>query len=244
MSGAQVRAVTLGAPLERAAVIGDIHGHADALAALLAEIPASRPVFVLGDLVDRGPESARVIDLLIARGVRGVCGNHELWLRRWMRGEAVDIDVLDPDFGAAATLASYGFPTDTRVFLTPPDARLPDAHRAFLLGLPHALALAVAGVPYWLVHAGLPPVRADAPDTLEEWLAHRADAMLWGNARLDARPKAPATVLMGHLPQQRVVDLGHLVDLDTGAATLHGGRLTALLLPERRCVHVEAPRPF
>jgi len=241
MSRDRVHAVTLHTPLANAAVIGDIHGHADALAALLAKIPASRPVFVLGDLVDRGPQSARVIDLLIARGARGICGNHELWLRRWMRGEAVDINVLDLDFGAATTLASYGFPTDTHVFLTPPDARLPDAHRAYLLGLPHALAMTVAGAPYWLVHAGLPPVRADAPDTLEEWLEHRADAMLWGHARLDARPHAPATVLMGHLPQPKVVDLGHLIALDTGAATLRGGRLSALLLPERTLLSVPAP---
>ena len=235
-----VRALTLHAPIEHAAVIGDIHGHADALAALLARIPASRPVFVLGDLVDRGPESARVVELLIARGARGVCGNHELWLRRWIRGESVDVNVLDLDFGAAATLASYGFATDTKAFVTPPDARLPNTHRDYLLGLPHALALTVAGAPYWLVHAGLPPVAADAPDTLEEWLAHRADAMLWGNARLDVRPKAPATVLMGHLPQPQVVDRGHLIALDTGAATLRGGRLTALLLPERAYLHAPA----
>jgi serine/threonine protein phosphatase 1 len=240
MSRESVRLVTRETSIENAAVIGDIHGHADALAALLARIPASRPVFVLGDLVDRGPESARVLDLLIARGAHGICGNHEMWLRQWIRGQTVDIHVLDPGFGAAATLASYGFSTGLDTLRTPPDARIPAAHRDYLLALPHALSLTVAGAPYWLVHAGLPHVTADPPDTLAEWLALRADAMLWGNGKLRDRPKTGATVLMGHLPQKEVVDLGHLVALDTGAATVRGGRLSALLLPERTTLHEPA----
>jgi serine/threonine protein phosphatase 1 len=240
MNRESVRLVTRETSIEHAAVIGDIHGHADALAALLARIPASRPVFVLGDLVDRGPESARVVDLLIARGAHGICGNHELWLRQWIRGESVDLNVLDPGFGAAATLASYGFLTGLDTLRTPPDSRIPAAHREYLLALPHALSIKVADTAYWLVHAGLPPARADAPETLAEWLALRADAMLWGNAKLHDRPKTEATVLMGHLPQGEVVDLGHLIALDTGAATVRGGRLSALLLPERTTLHEAA----
>lgn len=69
------------------AVIGDIHGRADLLEQLLAMIPRQRKVLVAGDLCDRGPDTRRVLDLLIARGARGALGNHEEWFLRWARGD-------------------------------------------------------------------------------------------------------------------------------------------------------------
>ena len=69
--------------------VGDVHGRADLLAALLRRIDdhrANNPIattveVLLGDYVDRGPSSRQVIELLIHRMARGetVClkGNHE-----------------------------------------------------------------------------------------------------------------------------------------------------------------------
>ena len=71
-------------------VIGDVHGHADALENLLSEIdpnPGDRLVF-LGDLIDRGPDSRMVIR--IARGRSGAFvlrGNHEEMPRDGFKGE-------------------------------------------------------------------------------------------------------------------------------------------------------------
>ena len=60
-------------------------------------------------------------------------------------------------------------------------------------------------------------------------------------AALGARPVAAATVLMGHVPLREAQDLGHLVALDTGAGLWPArGRLSALVLPERRVVSVDA----
>ena len=75
---------------ERVYAIGDIHGRDDLFAALLAKIEAdnaTRPaakttLILLGDLVDRGPESAGVVDRASRLGapfdaVRLLIGNHE-----------------------------------------------------------------------------------------------------------------------------------------------------------------------
>ena len=90
-----------GAPDYRAYVIGDVHGRLDLLEELLAKIhseiqcrPAARALLVfVGDLIDRGPSSAQVIERLRTyrrEGVRPVfiLGNHEEVLLRILRGES------------------------------------------------------------------------------------------------------------------------------------------------------------
>lgn len=70
----------------RLLAIGDIHGCYDALVRLsdYANITSQDQVVFLGDYVDRGPDSARVIDFLLARMQSGntVClrGNHEVMM--------------------------------------------------------------------------------------------------------------------------------------------------------------------
>src|SRR3954466_8130060 len=109
-----------GARGHRAYVVGDVHGHFDLLEALLAKIheeldrrPARKTLLVfVGDLIDRGPDSAQVVERLRTYrhpGVRTVflLGNHEEVLLR----------ILDDDtslifswlqFGGAQCIQSYG----------------------------------------------------------------------------------------------------------------------------------------
>src|ERR1700745_2357386 len=83
----------------RAYVIGDIHGRLDLLEDLLAKIhaelqhrPARKTLLVfVGDLIDRGPSSAEVIERLRTyhrAGIRPVflLGNHEEVLLRILQG--------------------------------------------------------------------------------------------------------------------------------------------------------------
>src|SRR5713226_906045 len=81
----------------RVYAVGDVHGRADLLAQLLSEIdadleahPAPRAMHVLlGDYVDRGPDSRGVLDLLIARSQRHemifLKGNHEVLVEEFLR---------------------------------------------------------------------------------------------------------------------------------------------------------------
>lgn len=112
--------------------VPDIHGRLDLLLAMLGRIEAVAPtgrVVFLGDYVDRGPQSAGVIDRLIAGPPAGwdwvlLMGNHEAMMRDapadaaarelWLRN------------GGDATLASYGGPAGRDIAAVPP------AHLGFL----------------------------------------------------------------------------------------------------------------
>src|SRR5262249_12830903 len=97
----------------RTIAIGDIHGCADALTAVLTAVEPGPvdTVVMLGDYIDRGPNSRGVLDQVIALANRcrlvSLIGNHEEALldslrdksnlRRWL------------DLGGADTLRSYGW---------------------------------------------------------------------------------------------------------------------------------------
>src|SRR5690606_30288154 len=134
--------------------IGDVHGRLDLLMALEEKIAAHAGntdedvwVVLLGDMVDRGPASAQVIDHVMAPsrwGFRRLClsGNHEqAMLEAFDSAEAFDWWCR---FGGVETLASYGVSASqlnldaggwevNRAVLR---AKMPDDHMAFLAGLP------------------------------------------------------------------------------------------------------------
>lgn len=227
-------------PFERAAIVGDVHGCADTLEALLEQIPDERPIFFVGDLVNRGRDSRRVVQTMIDRGARGVCGNHELWLRAWLRGESLSEQVLRPRFGVGETLLSYGLEPTLETLAAPVGEEIPRAHREFLLALPHVLGITVADQAWWIIHAGIPIPDAvestPTPSSIEGWIQTCGTGLLWNRSPLEGRPIADRAVLMGHHPQREVTDLGHLIALDTGAGLWSDGHLSALLLPERESI--------
>lgn len=234
-------------PVERAvhstpvAVIGDVHGRSDLLRRLLAELP-DMPVYVLGDVGDRGPDTKGVIETLIRIGARGVRGNHDEWLTTWANGDDFDTFALNPAMGGSATLASYGVEGRRPREVLSQHWRVPESHRAWLSALPVALDLEVMGVRYWLVHAGVPatePLVGLTPEQVVPYLARENPAgMLW--AKNDPYEMLPLdrTVIMGHLRMRRPLDTGNVLAIDTGAGTDTMGALTAVILPERRFVSV------
>lgn len=231
--GPRVEALTLDRPT---AVVGDIHGDMDLLRRLLARL-GDRALLVVGDIVDRGPDVAAVVQLLAERAARGVQGNHEGWLTRWFAGGALDPAALTSRMGGRATLASWGVEPDD------PDGRerVPPAHRAWLASLPVALDLTVGEGRWWLVHAGVPTTVDLRGLVLADVVPHLArtqpQALLWPQQDPDDTLPVDRPVVMGHVPQRRARDLGHVIALDTGSGRA-GGALSALLLPERRLVTV------
>ncbi len=227
-----------------AAVLGDVHGRLDLLEELLSRL-GERRIVHCGDLCDRGPDSRGVIQRLIEVGAVGVRGNHEEWLIRWASGAGFDDFALHPGMGGKATLASYGVdPSSGLGEIERSWRRVPLEHRLWLAALPLALRIEVAGESWWVLHAGLPPqfgfegVRS--PSELVPWLLeHRAHQMCWAKCWPSDSLPADHPVIMGHVPMDEPLDAGHCVGVDTGAGTFGPrGRLTALLLPERRFVSV------
>lgn len=213
--------------------IGDVHGRDDLLADLLARIdadtasrpPGKRILVFLGDLIDRGPFSADVVERLRTyRPERTrlvfLAGNHEEVLLRILEGEAGLVsDWLR--FGGAECLKSYGVDPNRIRRMAPQRAidtirsAIPEAHGEFLRSFDDSFR---AG-DYLFVHAGIRPgiplaeqARADLRWIREPFLAHRAEHGF--------------TVVHGHTIRKEVEECGNRIGIDTGAYRY--GNLTAI----------------
>ena len=203
----------------RTIAIGDVHGCALALVALLETIrPRLDDVIVtLGDYVNRGPDSQGVLDRLIEleRWCRlvPILGNHDQTLLAALAGEPRALsDLLD--MGGGATLASYGAGRITEADLV----RIPPAHRAFLERCRDYYETET----HIFVHAQYDPY-SPMDDQSPVWL--RWESLSDG---IPGPHLSDKRVIVGHTSQKtgEVLDLGHLVCIDTYC--YGGGWLTAL----------------
>lgn len=209
--------------------VGDVHGclslYRDIEAAILADSAQfDRPatIVLLGDMVDRGPESAQVIDHLmrpLAGPVTRLClmGNHEEMMLRYLADPRADDSWLH--FGGFETLASYGLGSELesmspRRLQQALSAHLPETHLQFLRDLRPGIRVGS----YLLAHAG-----ADASAPLA---AQPLRSLIWGaEGRV---PPDDLTLVHGHFITDSPDCRPHSIGIDTGAYAT--GRLTALRL--------------
>lgn len=220
-------------PGTRVYAVGDVHGRADLLDEILLAIDSddrgrgrARTLIVfLGDLIDRGPESAEVIARLRSYrrvGTRTIhlCGNHEEILLRLLGGDSSYLDDW-LRFGGAECAASYGLEPELLKGLKPADAiaRIKDAipreHQRFFRAM--ADTFSVGG--YLFVHAG---VRPGVP------LAEQSQVDLrWiRQPFLECEHPHGFVVVHGHTISEQVEFLSNRIGIDTGA--YRTGVLTAL----------------
>ncbi len=223
----------------RAYAIGDIHGRLDLLDRLLERIEAdiaARPpkrnfIVFLGDLIDRGPESAGVVERL--RSYRPaharlifLAGNHEEVLLSLIAGEE---KVLDSwlKYGGAACARSYGLDPTTLQLMEEKGAlqliaaKVPRAHAEFLASFADTFRFG----DYLFVHAGIRPgVAVEEQDRFDlHWIREPflSDAKEHG-----------FIVVHGHTIVPAVEERPNRIAIDTGA--YHSGVLTALAVEDAR----------
>lgn len=206
----------------RIIAVGDIHGHADALDALLRRLdpaPGLDTLVFLGDYLNRGPDSRAVVERLadLWRTMPGAVfleGNHERALMEYARTGDPELLRLLRYMGVEATLDSYGASARD----LPELAFMPPEHRAFLQGL--KLFHRQGG--YLFVHAGVPVGRAPedcGPTALQTM---HTDA-------LAAEPAEGETLVFGHTAMASPLVAPGRIGLDTGPHK--GNMLTAVELP-------------
>lgn len=218
-------------PGERVYAIGDVHGCLDRLVALheiIAEDIGARPVehvtlVHLGDYVDRGADSAQVIDWLInqppvpADAFVNLMGNHEHMMLSALAGADKDAAGQWLMNGGADSLLSWGIAR-----AVPPEdwaARIPRQHLMFLRDLPVSRRIG----PYLFVHAG---VRPGVP--LDQQSRHD---MLWiREPFLSSRADHGAVIVHGHTPKRDPTVQPNRIAIDTGAVL--GGALTCVVLED------------
>lgn len=220
----------------RVYAIGDIHGRLDLLeeieAAIAADIAATAParplICYLGDYIDRGPQSAQVIDKLASTPTDGVdraflIGNHEDRMIAFLDDPAANGPAW-MKFGGREALESYGLavpeevPDDAWPALRDQlEAALPDSHRAFLQGL-------LIGLRWrdWLfVHAGLDPERPVTEQAERD--------LMWIREPFLGSPREWGfRVVHGHVIVEEPEFRSNRIGIDTGA--YRSGRLTCLVI--------------
>ncbi|WP_291175943.1 metallophosphoesterase [Hyphomicrobium sp.] len=232
-------------------IIGDVHGCAAELEALLARLgydvrwsgapgtarvdvipPAGRRAVFVGDLVDRGPRSPDVLRIVMGMMESGaalaVPGNHDVKFQRWLDGKDVK-----PSHGLDRTIVQFG----------PEPKAFRAAVRAFFNSLPIYLwldggALAVA-------HAGI------KEEMLGRFSGEVRRFCLYGETSGEtdkfglpiryhwaAEYRGSTSIVYGHTPVPDADWVNRTICLDTGCC--FGGKLTALRWPERDVVTVPA----
>ncbi len=209
----------------RRIVIGDVHGHYDGLMRLLDAIAPDQmdQVYFLGDLIDRGPASARVVSFVQENGYTSLLGNHEqLMLEAFPSGRTftpgLQAWLLS---GGRTTVASYS------------EVSLLMDHLDWMKTLPLYLDLGDV----WLVHAGLDPKRPVDSQTAQEfcWIRepfHRSTQPYFSN-KLIITGHTITFTLPNVMPGALASGPGWL-DIDTGAYHPKSGWLTGLDISNRQ----------
>lgn len=228
----------------RTYAIGDIHGQIRLLGAAHERIARDRaetgdaeaPVIHIGDLVDRGPDSAGTVDYLRTGMAEGrpwevLKGNHDRMLEGFLSdphykdpGLKSDLSWFDPRLGGAETLASYGVKNagERPVAAVHAEAlaKVPESHRAFLRARPTWIRRGEVV----FVHAGIRP-GVPMEDQVE-------DDLVWIRAGFLDDPRDHGfLVVHGHTAIEAPTHYGNRVNIDSRAA--YGGPLTAVVLEGR-----------
>lgn len=236
-------------------IIGDIHGCADELEALLRALdyvvhwserdgarwpkivpPAGRKAVFVGDLVDRGPRTPDVLRIVLQMVDSGaayaVMGNHDRKLMRWFDGRNVK-----PTHGLQQSIEqlsteSAAFKDKAKTFL--------DSMRSHYWLDGGRLAVAHAGLKEEMIGRGSGAVRefalyGDTTGEMDEYgLPVRRD---WA-----AEYRGTTSVVYGHVATAEAQWVNNTICIDTGC--VYGGKLTALRWPERELVSVPAAKVY
>lgn len=217
----------------RVYAIGDIHGCAQLFIRLLEKIAAdagARPpmphlVILLGDIVDRGPQSAQMVECAmdLARNgppIRFIKGNHEEMFILAARGDIVSTANHCRN-GGRETLLSYGLSEadydafDLKTLTEWMLYNVPRAHIDFLDAFEDHIEIG----DYLFVHAGIRPnmpiARQDPADL--RWIREEF---------LSCRQPHDKMVIHGHTISKQVDEQPNRIGIDTGA--FFSGRLTAI----------------
>lgn len=173
----------------RTFVIGDVHGCAATLRKLVEEMLCPLPadhIYLLGDLIDRGPDSKGVLDFIFELRERGLSvgsirGNHEdMFLHAGDDHRYLGIWTAN---GGLATLGS---------FQADGPGDVPQRYRGLLGSLPHYILLD----DFVIVHAGL---NFDIPHPYDDTVA-----MLWTRSpAVDRQRIGGRRLICGHTPVSR-----------------------------------------
>ncbi len=210
----------------RLIAIGDIHGCNKEFEDLLDKLSLTDDdrLILLGDLVNRGPASDKVISLARKHATGSLLGNHELRLLNFRKTDD-PTHLKKYDYATLDQLNGKDWDYLESMPLTYEDKELGVVfvHGGFLPGEPWQKQRARVVTRIQVIDQnGEPRKRSEAPGA-RHW------SELW---------VGPPFVVYGHTPRADISRTKWTLGIDTSCCL--GGSLTAYILPERRLVQVKA----
>lgn len=215
----------------RIIAIGDIHGCVTELEKLLGAVspgPDDR-IVLLGDIINRGPDSVKALKVARKYGADAVLGNHERRLirarngKRWRKLNKEDLETYE-----ALGKEDWKYLLGMTLTYHVPAMNLVMVHGGFAPGAPWQTQDERTVTRIQVVDKkGRAMKRSEAPAGARHW------SEFW---------TGPEYVVYGHSPSPNVRVAKNSLGLDTGC--VYGGSLSALILPEKRIVQVRAAKRY
>jgi len=216
--------------MPRTIVIGDVHGCADEFEELLKalELKSGDRVFQVGDLINRGPDSSRVLELARDYQISAILGNHELRLLTAHRENTpkilkdYDLQTVEElsklDWDYLQTLPKFHYDATLDLIIV---------HGGFLPGEPWQTQSVETITNIQVIDKkGKPAKRSDA-----------SDAPSWADTW-----QGQPFVVYGHTPRANTYEAPGSIGIDTGC--VYGGHLTAYIVEDRSLVQVRAHETY
>lgn len=208
--------------------IGDVHGCWQSMETLLDKLAPyynNRQFVFIGDYIDRGPDSKKVVDILLDFQKKVDCvflrGNHEQMLLDAIRKGKRSLWLMN---GGDTTLHSYGIQDGSVTF--------PKEHQKFY----EETRMYYDTEDYFFVHAGLSPGKTIAQSIEDD---REIQEFLWERSHLNAfETPWEKTVVFGHTPRTKPINKNKMIGIDTGCVyeRVGYGKLTAVKLPEEEFI--------
>lgn len=211
---------------DRLIAVGDIHGCHMEFTDLLEKLDLKKGdrLILLGDLINRGPDSGKVVELARKYATASLLGNHELRHLNYRRTDD-PTHLKKYDNATMEQLRGKDWDYIESMKLTYEDEALGVVfvHAGFLPDRPwHKQPARIVTRIQVVDKSGEPRKRAEAPDA-PHW------SELWSG---------PPFVVYGHTPRPEIFKTKWALGIDT--ACVLGGCLTAYILPEKKIVQVKA----
>jgi len=218
--------------------MSDIHGRYDKYRAMLSEIEfkSTDTLFILGDVIDRGPDGVKILQDMNARSnVFPILGNHEFtaavclpWLSQEITGQSLDSLTSDQIAALREWIANGGGPTLRSL------QQMSQEERQDILEYFQEMELyaevEAGGRSFVLTHAV--PKNFESEKPLD---SYKLQDFLFGRPNLETVCCLDKILVFGHTPtrllggQNRIFRSGSMIDIDCGCV-FQGGRLGCLCL--------------
>lgn len=233
-------------------IIGDIHGCIKTLKKIISLTEKNSTIFCLGDLTDKGPSSAEVLDFIIENKIKTIKGNHEIFFETYIPLYLIGENIKESNWyklwGGNSTIESY------KIYPLGKRKEKMIEHLDFIKNLPLYREINIIDENHktaFLSHGFALPYYNDIENILKDKKTSKAiySNRLYGEyfdikKDYELLEKTNVVNIFGHDAFKEVVFDNLYIGIDTGCAygktEKEGGKLSMIEWPSKKIISVDS----